>query len=63
MTPSERLQRARDQLALLKSYGNDGGIRGDQARAEIADAQAELDAQTPEPVADPEPKKRGGHRG
>ena len=43
----ERLDHARDQLALLRSYGNDGGLRGAQARAELAAAEAELAEQQP----------------
>ena len=42
--PPARLQHAREQLELLRSYGTDGGQRGAQARAEIDAAEAELDA-------------------
>lgn len=48
--PQERLQRAREQLALLISYGNDGGLRGEQASAELAAAEAELAEQAPAAV-------------
>lgn len=49
----ERLDRAREHLELLRSYGNDDGLRGEQARADIAAAQAEIDAAAPGPAPDP----------
>lgn len=37
-----RLQHARDELAALKAYGNDGDARGNQARERLAAAVAEV---------------------
>lgn len=60
--PLARQQHAEEHLALLRSYGNDGGSRGAQARAEITAARAELTAQLPvepDPPAEPEQPRRG----
>lgn len=58
--PDARLQHAREQLELLRSYGNDGDWRGDQARAEIEAAQADLAVIEPDPPAEIEhPPRRG----
>lgn len=40
-------QRAYDFLEALRSYGNDTGPRGDQARAELAAAEAATAADRP----------------
>lgn len=60
--PLDRLERAREQLELLRSYGNDSDWRGDQARGDIAAAEAELAAAEPDPPAEPEqpPLRRRG---
>lgn len=57
---SARLERAREQLTALLAYGNDDE-RAEQARAELAASEAELE---PPPVdLPPEPPPKSTRRG